>query len=99
MKSTRTERSVYRSRRLAASKSLPLRLRRLIFESLEERTLLSADLYVARLTPGGEAAHPFATLELQFSQAVAEGTFTLADVSVSGSGTPAVSDVSRLAAD
>jgi hypothetical protein len=99
MRSTRSRRSTYRSRRLASRKSFSPHLRRLIFEPLEERTLLSADLYVARLTPTGDAAHPFATLELQFSQAVAEGSFTSADVSVSGAGTPAVSAVNRLAAD
>ncbi|MCY2990022.1 MAG: right-handed parallel beta-helix repeat-containing protein, partial [Planctomycetota bacterium] len=76
------------------------RRRRLVLERLEERTLLTGDLYVTRLTPTGGTAHPFDTLEVQFSQPVVDGTLLLDDVSVNASSVPlAAKGVTKLAAD
>ena len=66
---------------------------RLNLELLERRLVLSTDLTVTHLTPLGPSGHPFDRLDIQFSKAVRDGTFTLADVTVSGPGgaiTPSV---------
>ena len=43
-------------------------------------------LWITRVTPTAAASNPFDTLEIQFSSAVAEGTFTLTDVTFTGPG-------------
>ena len=66
---------------------------RLDLELLESRVVPSTDLAVTHLTPLGPSGHPFDLLDIQFSKAVRDGTFTLADVTVSGPGgtiTPSV---------
>ncbi|HOD80210.1 MAG TPA: right-handed parallel beta-helix repeat-containing protein, partial [Phycisphaerae bacterium] len=62
--------------------------------------MLSTSLFVEQLTPTGGAGHPFDQMELQFSEAVRDGTFTLADVTLTGPiGEIAPSALNKLAAD
>lgn len=67
-------------------------------ELLESRVVPSTDLAVTHLTPLGPSGHPFDRLDIQFSKAVRDGTFTLADVTVSGpGGTITPSAITRVA--
>ena len=67
-----------RSRTRKAAKRTTTKFSLLRVESLEPRRLLSTDLYVTRLTPLGASGHPFDLLDIQFSKAVQDASFTLA---------------------
>ena len=60
--------------------------RQLFLEALEPRILLATDLWVTQVDPTGGAGHPFDALQIQFSQAVQDGSFTLEDVDLTGPG-------------
>ncbi len=68
-------------------------------EPLESRLLLASDLRIDLVEPTGAASTPFETVEVQFSEAIDEGTFTLDDVSITGSGTPSVDSITSLGAN
>jgi uncharacterized repeat protein (TIGR01451 family) len=71
------------------------------FESLDDRCLLdSAGLWVTQVSPAGGAGHPFDKLDIQFSEAVQDGTFSLSDISLTGpSGAITPTALNKLAAD
>lgn len=55
-------------------------------EWLEPRLLLANDFWVSGVIPGGAAGSPFDQLQIDFSRAVDDTTFTLDDVTISDSG-------------
>ena len=78
-----TKRSTSRSR--SARRGFP-RLASLRMEWLEPRLLLANDFWVSGVIPAGTAGSPFDQLQIDFSRAVDDATFTLDDVTVSDSG-------------
>ena len=58
--------------------------RQLRMERLEDRLLLTGDLYVTRLTPLGPSGPPFDLLDIQFSNPVQSSSFTLSQLTISG---------------